>query len=369
MSMGILHSTSIPVADGRGYIKISDVKVGDMVFDEAGYPSEVTDIKSEKGDVISVAFSDKTSLLCGLEQTFASRTRSQHYNHDAYGVRDLGDMSSAGLFAKSNSNNKTSIVKAWYVPVAQGLIRDDVEFDLDPYLLGFFIGDGTFDDKYFAVKTKQQDIVKYISELLHADSYNLVKVRDERHKSWHFLKNGDYIIRDRVDKNGILTKDRIIPSEYLYGSIDQRFALLQGLMDSEGSVSANDRLCCKYITSHEHLAESVMILATSLGLRVTKSVQNRSSKHGANYKNEIAVYFAVSDQTKSQLFLSNENLDKINKYMRGVKKFNRLYDDLSICDVMPVSDRDNLISLQVDSVSNCYQVTDRHLVVYGHIKK
>ena len=48
MSMGILHSTLIPVADDRGYIKISDVKVGDMVFDEAGYPSEVTDIKSEK---------------------------------------------------------------------------------------------------------------------------------------------------------------------------------------------------------------------------------------------------------------------------------------------------------------------------------
>jgi deoxycytidine triphosphate deaminase len=58
--------------------------------------------------------------------------------------------------------------------------------------------------------------------------------------------------------------DTHVPELYLRSSIPQRLALLQGLMDSDGSVDAQGR--CEFVSSQEKLADAVLELAASLGL-------------------------------------------------------------------------------------------------------
>ena len=62
--------------------------------------------------------------------------------------------------------------------------------------------------------------------------------------------------------------DDVIPQHYLTAGYEQRLALLQGLMDSDGYVDEIGR--CEFVSTLEHLSDAVVELAASLGLRPVK---------------------------------------------------------------------------------------------------
>ena len=62
--------------------------------------------------------------------------------------------------------------------------------------------------------------------------------------------------------------DKHIPAIYLRASFHQRFALLQGLMDTDGSIDTRDRQC-SFPQSDERLARQALELVRSLGIRAT----------------------------------------------------------------------------------------------------
>ena len=63
-------------------------------------------------------------------------------------------------------------------------------------------------------------------------------------------------------------QDEPIPQEYLTAGFEQRLALLQGLMDSDGYADEIGR--CEFVSTLEHLSDGVVELAASLGLRPVK---------------------------------------------------------------------------------------------------
>ncbi|HUR48260.1 MAG TPA: dCTP deaminase [Acidimicrobiales bacterium] len=70
--------------------------------------------------------------------------------------------------------------------------------------------------------------------------------------------------------DGTTTKadGKFVPTEYLVADEQQRLALLQGLMDTDGYVDAIGR--CEFTNTREHLADAVVELAASLGFRPYK---------------------------------------------------------------------------------------------------
>ncbi len=73
-----------------------------------------------------------------------------------------------------------------------------------------------------------------------------------------------------------------VPADYLQAGTAQRRALLQGLMDSGGYVDPSGR--CEFVDMREGLADAVVELAGSLGLRPVKGkkrVTFRGVEHGA----------------------------------------------------------------------------------------
>jgi hypothetical protein len=65
-----------------------------------------------------------------------------------------------------------------------------------------------------------------------------------------------------------LAADAAVPSAYLTAGCEQRLALLQGLMDSDGYCDEIGR--CEFVSTLEHLSDAVVELAASLGLRPVK---------------------------------------------------------------------------------------------------
>ena len=62
--------------------------------------------------------------------------------------------------------------------------------------------------------------------------------------------------------------DGPLPQQYLTAGLEQRLALLQGLMDSDGYADELGR--CEFVSTLEHLSDGVVELAASLGLRPVK---------------------------------------------------------------------------------------------------
>src|SRR5699024_5012755 len=63
---------------------------------------------------------------------------------------------------------------------------------------------------------------------------------------------------------------RAIPEEYFEGSIEQRYQLLQGLMDTDGLIArTNGRYPVTFKVTSKQLAEDVQRLGRSLGMEMT----------------------------------------------------------------------------------------------------
>jgi hypothetical protein len=124
-----------------------------------------------------------------------------------------------------------------HVPMAGPVQYPTADLPVDPYVLGIWLGDDT--------STK--------AEITCADP--------------EILDGPDGSLSSTLRALGLLGEKRI-PRDYLVADVDQRTALLQGLMDSDGYCDVYGR--CEFVSTKEHLADGVVRLAASLGLRPVK---------------------------------------------------------------------------------------------------
>ena len=81
-------------------------------------------------------------------------------------------------------------------------------------------------------------------------------------KSFGVLKQNKALRELALD--GVSCKNKFVPNIYKFGSIDQRIALLQGLLDSDGTIDKEGRRI-RFSNTSKQLAEDVAELVRSLG--------------------------------------------------------------------------------------------------------
>jgi intein/homing endonuclease len=87
----------------------------------------------------------------------------------------------------------------------------------------------------------------------------------------------------KLRKLGVIG-DKHIPPRYLYASAEQRLALLQGLMDTDGTADQHGRVM--FSTVSERMAEQVLWLASSLGQKpvLYKPQRRTGTERSAEYR-------------------------------------------------------------------------------------
>src|SRR5690606_17026985 len=119
---------------------------------------------------------------------------------------------------------------------------------IDPYMMGLLIGDGSFRGK-ITITTTDKEIVNYIQSKL-SDGYNLVPTGKYGYHITRGRTGGKpNIYHDRIKFYGLWnlkSENKFIPHEFLYNSVENRWSLLQGLMDTDGDIGINGR--CNYST-------------------------------------------------------------------------------------------------------------------------
>jgi hypothetical protein len=141
---------------------------------------------------------------------------------------------------------------------------------VDPYFLGLLLGDGSVcKQTSISITSADEEIAAYLRDLVLDDLGSHQKVGNAA--SSHRFR-GEFAKKLWKDLNDIgvaghRAATKHIPRQYLFAPTEARWALFQGLMDTDGWVEP--KRACYYVTISKELAQDVAHLAMSLGAVVS----------------------------------------------------------------------------------------------------
>ena len=247
------------------------------------------------------------------------------------------------------------------IPICEPVQYSQKELSIDPYVLGLILGDGSFryqnNNKTFNYSSNDEELVRAICLRINYKKY-------KHHKgtySWNF--ESDYnthknvwvedILKDFPELWNLKSENKFIPNIYLLGSIEQRFDLLAGLLDTDGSIDSKGRI--SFTTISSKLKDDVIELCESLGMTCSFLIDKRNDKYttGKCYNLHIQAPKIV----KPKLFKLKRKLDIAIAYTNNGKREER-------------RDRDSIIKIEstgefVDMT--CFYVdNDEHLFLMNN---
>jgi phage terminase large subunit-like protein len=167
------------------------------------------------------------------------------------------------------------------IPTCGALDLPAAALPIDPYVLGVWLGDG--DSKAAGITSADEEIVGLLQAAgsdvgpgrvdprSRARRYAIDK-RPSARGVGGFVANGS--LHSKLRAIGLL-RNKHVPDIYLRASAGQRLALLQGLMDTDGSAGAHVEFC----STEPRLADAVVELARSLGQKPVKA-ESRATLNG-----------------------------------------------------------------------------------------
>ncbi|MFT4260351.1 hypothetical protein [Microbacterium sp.] len=255
-----------------GWVQTKDITPGAELFDEQGCITRVTGLSPWwDQDVYRVTFDDGETVEAGEnhEWDVLDLTKRSRANGTKSGVKDWRDRWDAATRVTTkemfDSLRTPSGQLRWKIPLAKPLQMPEADLPIDPYLLGFWLGDGTASTGAITIGESKRALIEWLTER----SYEFV-VREldrEAEGATIFIP----ALRVPLKTLGVLD-NKHIPTQYLRASEAQRRELLAGLMDSDGFVmKAHGGPDVGIDLTREALFEGVVELVKTLGCSVRRS--------------------------------------------------------------------------------------------------
>lgn len=322
----------------NGFIKMKDVKVGTIVSTPDGGSAKISGVFPQgEIDIYKVIFSDGTSTECSLDHLWnvkSSRDRSQKNNFKTITLKEISEK----IIISGGKRN-------YSIPMVKPINFSENNLPIDPYILGVILGDGMISTKTIGVSNIDDYILNKVDDYLKSDfNCKLVKrgyayygiINNNKRKINCFIKSFDLITGNEIIYNNILdlenkglnvgsiygvhngicksykkckwsiirrpsyptdvlfnhlkelnlfgkrSWEKHVPEIYLFSSIENRIKLLQGLMDTDGTVYKNGYEI-EFGSTSKKLSYSVKFLVESLGGKAT--INSRFTKF--SYLGEI----------------------------------------------------------------------------------
>ena len=259
-----------------GFTTMGDIKVGDSIIGSNGKPTGVTGVFPQGSkEVFAVTFSDQSSTECcedHLWKVYGPKNGGLWKRKER--VLSLKEIQEIGLTDNQGKYKH-------YIPVVEAVQFPKQDLPIHPYLLGFLIGDGGITTRV-TFSTADHDIVPYLESLL-PDDVKITKTTSEsdpygyRITSKAGVGKSNSIMNSLRDLGlmGKKSETKFIPVMYKYSSIEDRELILQGILDTDGSVRKKDN-AIEYGSSSPQLITDVVEVINSLG--------GTTGKGGINFK-------------------------------------------------------------------------------------
>lgn len=235
------------------------------------------------------------------------------------------------------------------VRVPEPLDLPDADLPVDPYVLGAWLGDGSRGSGGFT--GVDREIISEIERAGYTVSDSTYAV-----KSHHI-----HGLAGRLRYAGVLDRKHIpagddgrqFPVNYLRASARQRLALLQGLMDTDGSVSETGS--CELSLCDERLAADALELVRSLGIKATvttsKAVITEADpdQPGQKCRRVAGTRWRISFTTNKPVFRLPRKARRLPAKVRETQRW------LYVTSIEPV-EPEPARCIQVDSPDSTYLV-------------
>lgn len=349
------NSTKIPTP--KGWTTVGEVKVGDYLFDRNGNPTKVLGVYPQgEREVYEITFGDGRKAKCSKDHIWS-------YYKIPNGKRLYSKTLEEILLEGSSKLNKYKNKAGKYcyqIPLIEKAKYPEREYSIPPYILGLFLGDGSFREKAIMFSSENDFLPKKIATIMNWDYY--------RHKvnkyCWYFKhkeiqKNGNYefyrvktseflkIYPELINKK---SEEKFIPEDYLMGSVEQRIELLRGLLDTDGSIGEGGNI--RYTTVSEKLCKNILSLIYSLGFKGGYYIENK----GENKNKAYHISIQCSNQEKPKLF----SVPK--KYQRAIKISNKKISHYSntnpIIDIKKLNYKEEMTCFYVDNKEHLFAIND-----------
>jgi|GEM_PF-3013127 len=261
-----------PIATPEGWTTMGDIRVGDEVFDEEGRPTLVLAATAvmQGHEVYAVTLSDGTVIRADAGHYWSVRDIEDRRRNRPARVLSTEEMLDRGLQASNGVRCKSR----FSIDNALPLQLPAQPLSVDPYLLGLWLGDGAEAWGKMAIAEP---------ELVEAFATAGYQPHQSRRNPYGYSTSG---FGPELKALGVIG-NKHIPAAYLRASFDQRLALLQGLMDSDGTCSVRGE--CKFEQTREFLARQTEELLASLGIKFTTVVcfDNRKETYKDTYRTQF----------------------------------------------------------------------------------
>ncbi|MBV9358979.1 MAG: replicative DNA helicase [Chloroflexi bacterium] len=386
-SVGKALAVDTPIPTPNGWQTMGDLRVGDQVFDERGRPTcvtFVTPVQLER-ECFEVVFSDGQRIVADADHRWSVLTRTaRRAARPTQTVLTTREMVDSLRTASGHLN--------YSVPLAAPLEYDARALPVDPYVLGIWLGDGT---------TTSPTVTVGDAELVDQLTAAGCEVRPRQTRGTPQFAIGPWVGRGRrTPGNAKLTHLRArgirarlnagelgkplaaeygvsraaislvntsttwrgrpasgmhealsglglighkhVPRMYLHASIQQRTALLQGLMDSDGCIGLLGY--AEFCSTSRELADGVFELAAGLGM-APRSKVSRARLNGVDCRPRYRVTFLPLDFDVFRLTRKRSRQRVVSARARARQRF---ITAINAVASVPVR------CIQVDSLNHLY---------------
>ena len=321
--------TPIPTPDG--WKTMGTLAIGDCVFDERGKPCHVVakSLIDDTEQAYELVFRDGGRIVAGERHLW-----DVEYIH---GKTKPKRWTTGEIYRRTRKYRETfsanrSIIR---IPVNAPLHLPEADLPVDPYLYGYWLGNGCATKPEITVRDCDvDDLISFIPYLLH--------------NRYPQACGGSEILVYKELKKILVPhfREKVIRPEYLRSSEHQRWELLQGLMDSDGCVSVVKGQSI-YVSTIQQLAESVQELLWSLGIKnsLTTCPSTRYGKPTGETLYQIR-FTAFTDQPVSKLHRKSIRRQERVKQTRSCFHY--------LKEIRMLACKVKMQCIQVDSPSHCY---------------
>lgn len=271
-----------PVLTPTGWVSIEMLMIGDEVIGSTGKATKVVGVWPQgQRPLYKVIFSDDTSVVCDGQHLWTVGTlgtRGYNSSPSTFKTMKTEDILANGLYTPLGR-------RRYEIPlVGEVEYAHSEKLPLDPYLVGALLGDGNISQRSTVTISTQTEVAEKCL-LPTGHTWRRLPNKDKGDDMATYNLHGTGVFHGQWPVNDVLLAlrelglqgmrawEKRIPARYLRASIEDRKALLQGLLDTDGKIHKSGGIW--FHTTSSQLAEDVMQLAQSLGGLVRHNVETR----------------------------------------------------------------------------------------------
>ena len=362
---GLWDEELVPVWCKDGSVhhkKNGDLIVGDYVFNRKGKPVQVTGVY-HRGlkKVYRVTLTDNRSVVVDGSHLWTWMYARGHKG-EGFVTTNTEDMIRRGV---TINNRNGSVSPRFYIPMNGAVEYETADLSVHPYVIGALLGNGCLTiDATLTLSSGNRFVPEKVCQLIGA----IETKQYQKNYSWCFVyqkgvtKRGDAVfsrnavLKDVPELWNKKSYEKFIPDLYKYGSVEQRWELIQGLFDTDGSIGMRDgdRYNITYSSTSERLLKDIQEVLYSLGISSSiTSAKDRNREDNTHI--EFRLYVSADNQDKYKFFTYPKKREIAEKARTVVKNRTHLRNLIAIQSIEELPDMLPTTCIMVDDEEHLYQ--------------